>query len=69
MYKNRLEHDPRDLDAARRVADREDVLPIGLLFHDPDRPTYEEFSTLGLDMTTEEKVRALDAELDRFAIS
>ncbi len=69
IYKNRMQHDPKDMDAARHLADRDDVLPIGLLFHDPERPTYEEVTTEGLGMTAEEKVAALNAELDRFAIS
>jgi 2-oxoglutarate ferredoxin oxidoreductase subunit beta len=68
MYKNRFEHDPRDLDGGRQIASRDDVLPIGLLFCDPDRPIYEEYSTQGMDMTAEEKVTALNKELDRFAI-
>ena len=68
IYKNRLEHDPTDIDAARNVASREDTLPIGLLYHDPDRPIYEDYSTQGLNMTAEEKVKALNDELDRFAI-
>jgi hypothetical protein len=68
MYTNRLEHDPSDLDAARSVADREDLLPIGLFFQDKERPRYDEYCAEGLGMTAEEKVRALDEELDRFAI-
>ncbi|MHC4776933.1 MAG: thiamine pyrophosphate-dependent enzyme, partial [Planctomycetota bacterium] len=68
MYKNRVEHDPGDLDGGRRIASRDDVLPIGLLFCDPERPIYEEYSTLGMDMTAEQKVTALNEELDRFAI-
>ncbi|MHC4947780.1 MAG: thiamine pyrophosphate-dependent enzyme [Planctomycetota bacterium] len=68
IFQNRLEHDPRDLDAARRVAGREDILPIGLLFHDPDRPCYEDYSAVGIDTTAEEKVKALDEELERFAV-
>jgi hypothetical protein len=68
IYKNRLEHDPTDIDAARSVAGRDDVLPIGLLYHDPDRPIYEDYSTQGMTMTAQEKVQALNDELDRFAI-
>ena len=65
IYTNQLEHDPSDLDAARSIADREDVLPIGLLFQDKERPRYEEFSVQGLRMTTEEKLRALGARIRR----
>ncbi len=69
MFTNRVVHDPRDIEGARRIADTENgCLPIGLLFRDADRPRYEEVTTQGLAMTTEEKVSALNAELDRFAI-
>jgi 2-oxoglutarate ferredoxin oxidoreductase subunit beta len=68
IYKNRLEHDPSDLDGARTIASRDDVLPIGLLYCNPDRLVYEDYSTQGMEMTAEEKVHALNKELDRFAI-
>jgi 2-oxoglutarate ferredoxin oxidoreductase subunit beta len=69
MFKNRLAHDPGDIDGARHIADSQNgLLPIGLLFRDPDRPRYEEFTTHGLGMTAETKLEALNKELDRFAI-
>ena len=67
-FTNRVEHDPTDINTAREIAGREDVLPIGLLFSDPQCPIYEDFTTQGLDMTTEQKIEALNQELDRFAI-
>jgi 2-oxoglutarate ferredoxin oxidoreductase subunit beta len=69
QYTNRIEHDPLDLEKGRHFADMENgCLPVGLLFQDADRPRYEQVTTQGLDMTAEEKVRCLNAELDRFAI-
>ncbi|MBT8486629.1 MAG: 2-oxoglutarate oxidoreductase [Phycisphaerales bacterium] len=69
MYTTRIEHDPGDIEQARHIAHGENgCLSIGLLFQDPERPRYEDMTTQGLDMTTEEKVRALEAEFDRFAI-
>ncbi len=69
MFKNRVTHDPHDIDGARHIADTENgLLPIGLLFRDPDRPRYEDFTTIGLGMTAEAKLEALNKELDRFAI-
>ena len=68
IYPNQVSHDPSDLPEALRIAQQEDVLPIGLFFRDPDRPRYEEVSEYGLDMTVEEKLTALNKELDRFAI-
>ncbi len=68
IFPNQLTHDPADLPEALRIANREDVIPIGLFFHDPNRPIYESFTTEGMAMTVEEKMDALDRELNRFAI-
>ncbi len=68
MYKNRVAHDPSDIDKAREIVSREDVLPIGLFFADPNRPRYEMMSSVGADTTIEEKLETFDKELDRFAI-
>jgi 2-oxoglutarate ferredoxin oxidoreductase subunit beta len=68
MYPNQIEHDPMDLPEALRQANREDALPIGLFFQDAARPCYEQFTTQGMQMTVDEKLEAIDKELDRFAI-
>ena len=68
IYTNQAEHDPLDLTGALRISNRDDVLPIGLLFHDPERPRYEECSMRGMNMTADEKLDEMNKELDRFAI-
>ncbi|MBL1216819.1 MAG: 2-oxoglutarate oxidoreductase [Planctomycetes bacterium] len=68
MYPNKLEHDPADLNEALAIAGRKDKIPIGLLFQDETRPCYEDYMTQGLGMTAEEKIRGMNAALDRFAI-
>ncbi len=68
IFTNQAEHDPSDLGAALAVARREDVIPIGLLYRNPHRPLYDTFCQKGLGMGVEEKVEALEGELDRFAI-
>jgi 2-oxoglutarate ferredoxin oxidoreductase subunit beta len=68
MYPNHAVHDPRDMNSALQIARREDVAAIGLLFQDTSRPCYEQFTEHGLGMTAEEKMAALDEELDRFAV-
>ena len=68
IYTNRMAHDPSDIHRGREIASREDVIPIGLLYANPDNPRYEDMSSQGLDVTIEEKITALDKELDRFAI-
>ena len=68
MFPNHLVHDPRDHNQALALANREDTEAIGLLFHDPTRPCYEDFTTTGLQLYAEERLEGLNRELDRFAI-
>jgi len=67
-YPNKMKHDPSDMAEARELAEREDMIPIGLLFRDPTRPRYEQFSVRGMEMTVEEKLAGLNRELDRFLV-
>lgn len=67
-FPNRKAHDSRDIAAARMLAEQADPVPIGVLFRDPDRPRYEEITTAGIGMSAEERLRALERELDRFAV-
>jgi 2-oxoglutarate ferredoxin oxidoreductase subunit beta len=68
VFKNRTVHDPSDMAEARRLAEEHDPLPIGLFYRDPTRPRYEQHSTLGMDMSAEERRSGLEHELDRFQI-
>jgi 2-oxoglutarate/2-oxoacid ferredoxin oxidoreductase subunit beta len=68
VFTNRAPHDPSDLMAARRLAEETEVLPIGLLYHDPSRPTYDAYTREGLGMTPEERLSGLERTLDQFAI-
>ncbi len=68
MYKNQAEHDPSSLGAAMELAQRQDVIPIGALYVNPERHCYEEFTQQGMGMTPEEKISAFDEEMDRFAV-
>ena len=68
IFPNKEQHDPADLDEARRQARRDDGITIGLLFQDAARLRYDDFCQRGLDMTADERLRALDEELDRFAV-
>jgi len=68
LYKNKQEHDPSDLQAAFGLAFREDVIPIGLFYWNPDAPRYDQYSAQGMEMTNEERLAALEKELDRFAV-
>jgi 2-oxoglutarate ferredoxin oxidoreductase subunit beta len=68
LYRKRQEHDPSDLRGARELADLHDVVPIGLLYHDPSAPRYDLHTTAGLEMDTPARLAALDEEFDHFAV-
>ncbi len=67
IYKQRVSHDPRDLDAARRIAEPHDRIPIGVLFRDESRPRYETLRPRPT-LTAHDRVALLNAELDKYAV-
>jgi 2-oxoglutarate ferredoxin oxidoreductase subunit beta len=68
LYKNRRQHDPRDLAAARELASMREHLAIGLLYRNPDAPSYDQATVGGLGLTPEKKLAAIEREIERFAI-
>ncbi|RMI27416.1 MAG: 2-oxoglutarate oxidoreductase [Calditrichaeota bacterium] len=68
VYRNRLEHDPADIHRAREIASRTDVIPVGLLYHNPEVPCYEELRRDSFLRTAEAIRRELEAEFDKFTI-
>jgi 2-oxoglutarate/2-oxoacid ferredoxin oxidoreductase subunit beta len=68
VYRNQLEHDPGNINRAREIASMSDVIPVGILYHNPEVPCYEEIRRNG-DLRTTESIRTgLEAELDKFTI-
>jgi len=67
IYKQRIEHDPSDLDEARRLAEGSERLRLGVFFQDEERPTYEETRHLA-HHTVREKMDIMEKELDRYAV-
>ena len=68
LFPNQHTHAPNDMEAARALAERTDVVPIGLFYQDRSRPRYEELSAQGTELPAAERLSAISAELDRFAI-
>jgi 2-oxoglutarate ferredoxin oxidoreductase subunit beta len=68
IYPHREEHDPSDMERARRFAVEVDRLPIGLFYRNPDAPSYERFTQRGLDRSVGDRLAAIERELDHFAI-
>ena len=67
-YRNQLEHDPRDIDAARHLASIEDPIPVGILYQNDDVPCYEDTRHAGQVRTPDQVRRGLDGEFDKFTI-
>ena len=67
VYTTQVAHDPRDIDAARRVADLTDRIHLGVFFRDPTRPRYEDIRRVA-PRTGDERMRELDVELDKYAV-
>jgi hypothetical protein len=67
IYQDRVAHDPSDIDAARRYAEDQSVVRIGVYFRDESRPRYEETRHLPT-LTAEEKLNVLEEEFDRYAV-
>ncbi len=68
VFSNQQTHDPSDLGAAIKLAGQAEPVPLGLLYRDPSRRIYEDYTTVGLEMPDDEKLTVLEAELDKFAI-
>ena len=67
IYKNRVVHDPSDIDAARSMAKESENLRIGVFFRDEDRPIYEETRHLS-HLTVDQKMEIMEKEFDRYAV-
>lgn len=62
------EHDPSDVAAARKLAAELERDPLGLIYHDPELPSYEALRHEALAHPSPEEKRALlNRKLDRFA--
>lgn len=66
-FENQRRHDPADIDGARRLAEPDDHIRLGLFFRDETHPRYDETRTLTAH-TAEEKLSLLNEELDRYAV-
>ncbi|MFV1958142.1 MAG: thiamine pyrophosphate-dependent enzyme [Planctomycetota bacterium] len=67
IYKNQLDHDPRDIHRGRELAEEQGVVRLGLFFCDPTRPRYDETRRLPVH-TAEDRIEILNEELDHHAV-
>ena len=66
-YKSRRVHDPSDLHEARRIAEDQQPVRLGVFYRDPSKPRYEETRRRPLQ-TADDKIARLNKELDRYAV-
>ena len=62
------QHDPLNLNRAREIAVLHDPIPVGILYHNPDVPCYEELRNAGQQRSTRYIKSGLEAEFDKFTI-
>lgn len=67
LFKNQRVHDPKDLDSARALAQRKDLLRLGIFFRDDSFPVYDEIRSVP-PVSPEEKIQRLEKEFDRYAV-
>ncbi len=67
LFKNRLTHDPKDLDGGRHYAETGESIRLGLFYQNSDNPCYEETRAVA-SHTASEKIDMLNAEFDRYAV-
>jgi 2-oxoglutarate ferredoxin oxidoreductase subunit beta len=68
MYKHVVDHDPSNLHEARELAENLDRQVIGLLYQDKAKERYDLYGAHNMGLTPEEKKRAINKELDKFAV-
>ncbi len=68
LFPNQCVHDPADLAAARALSADPALLPVGLLYRNPEAPCYETLSARGVGLSPEAKLSAINAALDQFTI-
>jgi 2-oxoglutarate ferredoxin oxidoreductase subunit beta len=68
QFPERLEHDPSNLVRAFGLCADQSRIPVGLIYHNPDAPCYEDMSSQGIEMTPNERLERFEALLDRITI-
>jgi 2-oxoglutarate ferredoxin oxidoreductase subunit beta len=68
VYKNQEQHDPSDIHRAREIASGHDPIPVGILYHNPEVPVYEELRHAGQQRSARYIKTSFEAELDKFTV-
>jgi 2-oxoglutarate ferredoxin oxidoreductase subunit beta len=68
VYKNQVEHDPLDINRAREIASDTDLIPVGILYRNPDVPCYEDTRHSGALRTVDAIKKNFEYELDKYSV-
>ena len=68
VYQTQEEHDPSNINRAREIASSADPIPVGILYHNPEVPCYEELRDAGQRRSTRFIKTGFEAELDKFTV-
>jgi len=68
VYRNQMEHDPSNIHRARELASNIDEIPVGILYHDPQVPCYEDLRGSTVLRTNENIKAGLESEFDKFTV-
>jgi len=68
IYTTQEEHDPSDIHRARELAERDDVVPVGIFYRNPDIERYEDSRRPKRLPSMEQTRDFLDEAFDRFGI-
>ncbi len=68
VYRTQEEHDPSNINRAREIASSADPIPVGILYHNPEVPCYEELRDAGQRRSTRFIKTGFEAELDKFTV-
>jgi 2-oxoglutarate ferredoxin oxidoreductase subunit beta len=67
-FRNQERHDPTNIAEARALADRRDVLPIGLFYRNENADRYDRITIDGIATSRKDKLAAIQRGLSGYAI-
>ena len=50
------------------LAEDDSVLPLGILYHNPDAPRYDTMTSVGMNIGIDDKLAGMNEALDHFAL-
>ncbi|MBX3127960.1 MAG: hypothetical protein KF718_14655 [Polyangiaceae bacterium] len=68
LFPNHRVHDPADLESARNIAACDMPIPIGILYQNESAARYDKLCAVGLNQGVEERLAAVQREIDRFMV-